>query len=192
MAEQFDGAGFVRGALRKGFDPHGKRALVVGNGSVGSPIAASLAGLGLAGIGLFDPDTGASDGLARRISAHYPDVQIAVGSKDPEGYDLIVNATPLGMRDGDPMPVDIPRLLCRRRRAEGRNDPIPAGRQAEGMHSSGGQRHAVRDDPRLPRVLRIRHCDSRRTAYNSAIALMKKGLRDDEVVVSRPKASLNR
>jgi shikimate dehydrogenase len=110
LAEQFDGAGFVRGALRKGFDPHGKRALVVGNGGVGSPIAASLAGLGLAGIGLFDPDTGASDTLAQRISAHYPDVQIAMGSKDPEGYDLIVNATPLGMRDGDPMPVDIDRI----------------------------------------------------------------------------------
>jgi shikimate dehydrogenase len=110
LAEQFDGAGFVRGALRKGFDPDGKRALVVGNGGVGSPIAASLAGLGLAGIGLFDPDTGASETLARRISAHYPDVQIAMGSKDPEGYDLIVNATPLGMRDGDPMPVDIDRI----------------------------------------------------------------------------------
>jgi shikimate dehydrogenase len=33
-----------------------------------------------------------------------------MGSKDPEGYDLIVNATPLGMRDGDPMPVDIDRI----------------------------------------------------------------------------------
>ena len=57
LADQFDGAGFVRGVLRKGFDPAGKRALVVGNGGVGSPIAASLAGIGLAGIGLFDPNT---------------------------------------------------------------------------------------------------------------------------------------
>ena len=108
--DQFDGTGFVRGLLRKGFDPRGKRALVVGNGGVGSPIAASLAGLGLAEIGLFDPNTAASEVLAQRITTHYPDVQIAVGSKDPEGYDLIVNATPLGMRDGDPMPVDIDRI----------------------------------------------------------------------------------
>jgi shikimate dehydrogenase len=42
LADQFNGAGFVRGVLRKGFDPSGKRALVVGNGGVGSPIAASL------------------------------------------------------------------------------------------------------------------------------------------------------
>lgn len=110
LADQFDGAGFVRGVLRKGFDPHGKRALVVGNGGVGSPIAASLAGIGLAEIGLFDPDTAASEALAQRISRHYPDVGLAMGSNDPEGYDLIVNATPIGMKDGDPMPVDIERL----------------------------------------------------------------------------------
>ena len=102
LADQFDGAGFVRGVLRKGFDPTGKRALVVGNGGVGSPIAASLAGLGLAEIGLFDPDADASASLAQRIGVHYPDVKVVLGSKDPAGYDLIVNATPIGMNDGIP------------------------------------------------------------------------------------------
>jgi shikimate dehydrogenase len=110
LADQFDGAGFVRGMLRKGFDPSGKRALVVGNGGVGSPIAASLAGLGLVEIGLFDPNAAASEALARRIGGHYPDVKVVVGSKDPDGYDLIVNATPIGMNDGDPLPVDVDRV----------------------------------------------------------------------------------
>ncbi len=110
LADQFDGAGFVRGVLRKGFDPSGKRALVVGNGGVGSPIAASLAGIGLAEIGLFDPNAAASEALAQRIGMHYPDVKVAMGSKDPEGYDLIVNATPIGMKDDDPLPVDIDRV----------------------------------------------------------------------------------
>jgi shikimate dehydrogenase len=110
LADQFDGAGFVRSALRQGFEPAGRRALVVGNGGVGSPIAASLAGLGLSGIGLFDPDTAASTALAQRINEHHPDVEVTVGSADPEGYDLVVNATPLGMREGDPMPVDVDRI----------------------------------------------------------------------------------
>ena len=110
LADQFDGAGFVRGMLRKGFDPSGKRALVVGNGGVGSPIAASLAGLGLAEIGLFDPHAAASEALARRIGLHYPDVKVVLGSKDPDGYDLIVNATPIGMKDDDPLPVDVDRV----------------------------------------------------------------------------------
>jgi shikimate dehydrogenase len=110
LADQFDGAGFVHGMLRKGFDPSGRRALVVGNGGVGSAIAASLAGLGLAEIGLFDPDAAASEALAHRIGLHYPDVAVDTGSRDPEGYDLIVNATPMGMNDGDPLPVDVGRI----------------------------------------------------------------------------------
>ncbi len=110
LGDQFDGAGFVRGVQRKGFDAAGKRALVVGNGGVGSPIAASLAGIGLAGLGLFDPNAAASEALAERIGKHYPDVDVAVGSKDPDGYDLVVNATPIGMKDGDPLPVDIDRI----------------------------------------------------------------------------------
>lgn len=29
---------------------------------------------------------------------------------DPEGFDIVVNATPLGMKVGDPLPVDINRV----------------------------------------------------------------------------------
>ncbi len=110
LSDQFDGAGFVRGVQRKGVDPTGKRALVVGNGGVGSPIAASLATIGLAGIGLFDPNAAASTALAQRIGEHHPHVEVLVGSKDPEGYDLIVNATPIGMHAGDPLPLDVDRI----------------------------------------------------------------------------------
>jgi shikimate dehydrogenase len=110
LGDQFDGAGFVRGVERKGFALAGKRVLVVGNGGVGSPIAASLAGAGVGEIGLFDPNTSASEALAGRLAAHYPDIPVTVGSKDPDGYDLVVNATPLGMNDGDPLPCDVDRI----------------------------------------------------------------------------------
>lgn len=108
--DQFDGTGFVRGVLRKGVDPRGRRALVVGNGGVGSPIAASLAEAGVAGMGLYDPDAAASESLRARLREHYPALEVGTGSPDPAGYDLVVNASPLGMRDGDPLPVDVERL----------------------------------------------------------------------------------
>ncbi len=110
VGDQFDGAGFARGVANKGFDVKGKRALVVGNGGVGSPIAASLVADGLAEIGLFDPNLAASEALAARLNEHYPDTKTTVGSKDPDGYDLVVNATPLGMKDDDPLPMDIDRI----------------------------------------------------------------------------------
>jgi shikimate dehydrogenase len=110
VGDQFDGEGFVRGVLRKGFDLKGKRALVVGNGGVGSPIAASLAAAGVAAMGLFDPNSAASESLGERLLAAYPNLEIATGSKDPEGYDIVVNATPLGMKDDDPLPMDVERI----------------------------------------------------------------------------------
>jgi shikimate dehydrogenase len=110
LGDQFDGEGFVRGVLRKGFDLAGKRVLVVGNGGVGSPIAASLAAAGVGAMGLFDPNNAASEALGERLVAAYPQLQISTGSTDPDGYDLVVNATPLGMKDDDPLPMDVDRI----------------------------------------------------------------------------------
>ena len=110
LGDQFDGAGFVRGVERKGFPLAGKRALVVGNGGVGSAIAASIAAAGVAALGLFDPAKESSEALAARIDEHYPQIRLDTGSSDPQGYDLVVNATPLGMNEGDPLPMDVDRI----------------------------------------------------------------------------------
>ena len=110
LGDQFDGAGFTRGVQRKGFQADGKSALVVGNGGVGSPIAASLAAAGIGSLGLFDPNRAASEALAGRIAEHFPDIAVTVGSKDPAGFDLVVNATPMGMKDTDPLPIDVDRM----------------------------------------------------------------------------------
>ncbi len=110
LGDMFDGAGFVRGVERKGRTIAGARALVVGCGGVGSAIAASLAAAGLAGIGLFDPMEASAVALGGRLQQHYPALHVATGSNDPSGYDIVVNATPLGMKAGDPLPVDPARI----------------------------------------------------------------------------------
>ena len=110
QGDMFDGEGFVRGLKTKGFDPRGRRALVVGSGGVGRAITASLAGAGVASLTLFDVDEASAQGLASRVREHHPDVQVQTGSRDPAGHDLVVNATPLGMNDDDPLPVDVQRL----------------------------------------------------------------------------------
>lgn len=110
LADQFDGAGFARGVARKGFKTKGSRILIVGTGGVGSPIAASLAADGAASISLFDVNAAAAEGLASRLKQYYPDMEVNVTSNDPAGYDMVVNATPLGMKDSDPLPFDPQRL----------------------------------------------------------------------------------
>jgi len=106
----FDGEGFVRGARRKGAKIDGARVLVVGTGGVGSAIAASLAAAGVASMSLHDVNAASADGLAARLRQHYPAIEVRTGSKDPAGCDLVVNATPLGMNAGDPLPIDVSRL----------------------------------------------------------------------------------
>jgi shikimate dehydrogenase len=48
--------------------------------------------------------------LADRLRQPYPSLEVATGSNDPRGYDIVVNATPLGMKEGDPLPVDVDRI----------------------------------------------------------------------------------
>ena len=110
LGDQFDGAGFVRGVERKGRSIAGVRALVSGAGGVGSAIAASLAAAGARELMLFDQQPAAATALRGRLLHHYPTLVVGTGSNDPAGFDLVVNATPLGMRAGDSLPFDVSRL----------------------------------------------------------------------------------
>ena len=110
LGDMFDGAGFVRGVVRKGLRLAGARVLVVGSGGVGSAIAASLAAAGTGAIGLHDVHPVSAEALGVRLRKFYPALQVGTGSNDPAGYDLVVNATPLGMNDGDALPVDVARM----------------------------------------------------------------------------------
>ena len=110
FGDMFDGEGFVRGVARHGRSLAGKKVLVVGAGGVGSAIAASSAAAGAAEIAVYDVSTPAMKALAERLSQNYPRLRAALGSTDPSGFDVVVNATPLGMKAGDPMPLDISRL----------------------------------------------------------------------------------
>ena len=110
LGDMFDGAGFVRGVERKGTQIAGARGLVIGCGGVGSAIAASLAAAGVSRLGLFDVSKAAAEALASRLRAHYPKLEIELGNKDPQGYDIVINATPIGMKEGDPLPLDVERI----------------------------------------------------------------------------------
>ncbi len=110
VGDMFDGEGFVRGLRRKGLALEGASALVVGCGGVGSAIVASLAAAGVGRLRLFDVQAASAQALAARIAQHYPGIRVETGLNDPAGMDLAVNATPLGMEDGDPLPMDMDRL----------------------------------------------------------------------------------
>src|SRR5215475_8890384 len=96
-----DGVALVAALRAAGCEPKGRRALVVGAGGAGSAVVLALAEAG-AHVAMHDIDAARRDDLLRRLAAW----KIAAGSADPAGCDLVVNATPLGMAPGDPLPVD--------------------------------------------------------------------------------------
>jgi shikimate dehydrogenase len=111
IGDMFDGEGFVRGLAHNGGSLAGKRLLVVGSGGVGSAIAASAAAAGAAEIALYDVDPPSMESLGERLKRNYSRLKVATGSNDPSGFDVVVNATPLGTYPGDPMPLDVSRLM---------------------------------------------------------------------------------
>jgi shikimate dehydrogenase len=110
IGDMFDGEGFVRGMARHGRSLNGTKVLVVGSGGVGSAIAASSAAAGAAEIGLYDVSQAAMEALAGRLKQNYRRLKVTTGTNDPAGFGVVVNATPLGMKAGDPMPVEVSRL----------------------------------------------------------------------------------
>jgi shikimate dehydrogenase len=110
IGDMFDGEGFVRGLSRKGRKLAGSSVFIAGCGGVGSAIAASIAKAGVSRLGLHDVSSHAVDGLSGRLKAHYPDLEVITGSADPAGYDIVVNATPLGMKKDDPLPMNVDRI----------------------------------------------------------------------------------
>ncbi len=108
----FDGVGFVASLAHFGIDWRGKRALIIGAGGGSAAIGASLA-LGARAcseIAFYDPVPGKAAAVAARIQRSSRVLLRAVNNNDPAGYDLVINGSPLGLQQGDPMPCDVARM----------------------------------------------------------------------------------
>jgi shikimate dehydrogenase len=103
-----DGLGFIENLKAHGVDPRGKRTLLVGAGGVGTAIAFALGESGVADLVVYDIDTARSAGLAERLAK--TGCRVRTGAPDPAGFDLVVNASPMGMREDDRLPVDAARI----------------------------------------------------------------------------------
>jgi shikimate dehydrogenase len=105
--DMFDGVGFVHGIERKGERIRGRRVALFGAGGAGSAIACALAEAGVRSIHIIDAETDRAEALTEKLRIAFPDCGLAVAASKPAGVDMVVNASPVGMRPGDGMPGDI-------------------------------------------------------------------------------------
>ena len=103
--DHVDGFSFLAASRAHGFHPHGKAAVVVGIGGAGSAIAYALCEIGVARLCLLGRNSERTRAFGAKLQAWFPDVQLTYDCSDLAGFDLLAQATPVGMRAGDPLPL---------------------------------------------------------------------------------------
>ena len=106
-ADNFDGVGFVQGLVGAGHDPRGKAVSLVGAGGAGAAIAPALLTHGARLLVLSDVSEQRATHLAARLEAKWPGrVRVASAPATAES-DILINATPVGLREEDPLPFEL-------------------------------------------------------------------------------------
>lgn len=111
----FDGEGFVSSLDYFDIPYAAKKVLIIGAGGAAAAIGASLvqsnAGhCAAAELALFDPTPGKAAQVAKQLAVVGTTWVHAVDSSQPDDFDLVINASPLGLNTGDPLPCDASRL----------------------------------------------------------------------------------
>lgn len=102
---QFDGIGLVKAVLAKGVALGEARVLLAGVGGAGLAIAHAVSAHGCKHLDLIDLDQSLLERALDTLRAGY-DLPISDAQRTPGSYDLLINATPLGMKPDDPSPFE--------------------------------------------------------------------------------------
>lgn len=102
-----DGLGFVAGLKRYGHEIAGKSVYIRGAGGAASAISFALADGGIGRLAICNRTLSRAEGLLARVKARFPKLEVAVRTDSPAGFDIVVNATPVGLEEDDPLPFDV-------------------------------------------------------------------------------------
>jgi shikimate dehydrogenase len=99
-----DGEAFLKALTDHGATIAGADILLLGAGGAGSAIAVALLEAGAARLAIFDTEKARTQDLIRRLDG-LPGMIEAVETPDPSAFQVICNATPLGLEADDEPPL---------------------------------------------------------------------------------------
>lgn len=123
VGDQLDGVGFLQGLLHAGIEVAGQSVYLVGAGGAANAVAFALANAGISRLTLANRSEHKSTELKERLLRHYPSLDVALGTRDPSGHQLVINGTSLGMHAADPLPLDVDQLTAQMTVAEVVQEP---------------------------------------------------------------------
>lgn len=105
-----DGDAFVKAQIDNGAKVDGARVLVMGAGGAGSAIVISMLEQGAKEVAVYDLDSTRSQRIVDLLKDKAGDRVGVAETNDPTGFDIVSNATSMGMDDNDPIPLDPSKL----------------------------------------------------------------------------------
>jgi shikimate dehydrogenase len=109
-AHMLDGEGFVRGLESAGRRLQGQSVYLAGAGGAANAVAFSVIAAGAARLTLANRTAAKALDLKERLLQLHPQARIGIGTPDPSGHDVVINATSLGLAAGDALPLDASKL----------------------------------------------------------------------------------
>jgi len=108
IGDMVDGLGFMVAVKTHGLSMAGKRAAIIGGGGAGAAIAQAIAESGANEIVIKEVRIERYGFLERLSKNANPEIKLSFEITSLEGFDLVVNATPVGMNDDPnvPFPTD--------------------------------------------------------------------------------------
>lgn len=104
--ESFDGVGFVDAARAHGVLHIGRPVVLVGAGGAGTAIAHALAAAGVRELHIVNREPERAEQLIEALQRLYPDLVASTQIEQVRRAALAINATSLGLHEGDAMPFD--------------------------------------------------------------------------------------
>lgn len=96
--DMFDGKGLIAAVEGLGREIAGQRVLLIGAGGAGRAISFEIAREGARELRIFDADQQRTDQLATAVQTAYPACKTFAAQPDVTKCDVLINATPVGMK----------------------------------------------------------------------------------------------
>ena len=108
--DMMDGLGFLAALEKNGATVKNKNVVLVGGGGAGSAIADSVAEARAKQLSLLEIDKNRQMTLISNLQKTYPEIRIYDRLIPDPSIDILINASPLGMKINDPLPFPLEKI----------------------------------------------------------------------------------